>query len=94
MMFKGDLIRAVSDKTDWCYADAQRAVNTICDVIQDELRKGNKVQITRFGTFAPHTWAKHKINSIADGSKITIPKRKVATFKAGSELKSAVKKHR
>lgn len=92
MMFKGDLIRAVSDKTNWCYADAERAVNAMCGVIQDELRKGNKVQITRFGTFDAHTWGKHKINSIADGSKITIPKRKVATFKAGSELKKAVKK--
>lgn len=94
MMFKGDLIRAVSDRTNWCYADAERAVNAMCGVIQDELRKGNKVQITRFGTFDAHTWGKHKINSIADGSRITIPKRKVATFKAGSELKSAVKKKR
>ena len=94
MMFKGDLIRAVSDRTNWCYADAQRAVNAMCDVIQDELRKGNKVQITRFGTFAPHTWAKHKINSIDSGKIITIPKRRVATFKAGSDLKKAVKKHR
>ena len=92
MMFKKDLIRAVSDRTDWCYADAERAVNAICGVIQDELRKGNKVQITRFGSFAPHTWAKRKINSIADGSKITLPKRKVATFKAGSDLKKAVSK--
>lgn len=94
MMFKKDLIRAVSDRTDWCYADAERAVNAMCGVIQDELHKGNKVQITRFGTFDAHTWGKHKINSIADGSRITIPKRKVATFKVGSELKSAVKKKR
>ena len=93
-MFKKDLIRAVSDRTNWCYADAERAVNAICGVIQDELKKGNKVQITRFGTFDSHTWAKHKINSIADGSKITIPKRKVATFKAGNELKSAVKRRK
>lgn len=92
MMFKKDLIRAVSDRTNWCYADAERAVNAICGVIQDELRRGNKVQITRFGSFDAHTWAKRKINSIADGSKITLPKRKVATFKAGSELKNAVSK--
>ena len=94
MMFKGDLIRAVSDRTDWCYADAERAVNAMCDVIQDELRNGNKVQITRFGTFEAHTWAKRKINSIDSGKKITIPKRKVASFKAGSELKKAVRKKR
>ena len=94
MMFKGDLIRAVSDRTNWCYADAERAVNAMCGVIQDELRKGNKVQITRFGSFAPHTWAKRKINSIADGRTITIPKRNVATFKAGCDLKKAVKKKR
>ena len=91
-MFKRDLIRAVSNKTDWCYADAERAVNAVFDTIKNELRKGNKVQITRFGTFDAHTWARHKINSISDGSKITIPKRKVATFKAGSELRKAVKK--
>ena len=91
-MFKKDLIRAVSDRTDWCYADAERAVNAVCGVIQDELKRGNKVQITRFGTFDSHTWGKHRINSIADGSKITIPKRKVATFKAGSELRKAVRK--
>ena len=94
MMFKRDLIRAVSNKTDWCYADAERAVNAVFDTIKNELRKGNKVQVTRFGTFDAHTWGRHKISSIADGSKIVIPKRKVATFKAGSDLRKAVKKHR
>ena len=92
MMFKRDLIRAVSDRNNWCYADAERAVNAVCGVIQDELKKGHKVQITRFGTFDSRTWSKHKINSISDGSQITIPKRKVATFKAGSELKDAVRR--
>lgn len=91
-MFKKDLIRAVSDRTEWCEADAERAVNAVFGAIQDELRKGNKVQITRFGTFDAHTWQKHKINSIADGKKITIPKRKVATFRAGSDLKTAIKR--
>ena len=94
MMFKRDLIRAVSNRTNWCYADSAKAVNAVFDTIKNELHKGNKVQITRFGTFDAHTWGRHKINSIADGSMITIPKRKVATFKAGSDLRKAVKKRR
>lgn len=91
-MYKRDLIQAVSDRTNWCLADAERAVNAVFGAIQDELKKGRKVQVTRFGTFDSHTWKKHKINSISDGKQITIPKRKVAVFKAGSELKSAVRK--
>ena len=91
-MNKKELVKAVAQKLDWYETNADQAVNAVFNIIGAELVKGNRVQIKGFGTFNSYKRARHKINSIKDGQKISVPAKKVVTFRSGSRLKNVGKK--
>lgn len=91
-MFKKDLVEAVMEQTDWCQADARRAVNAVCGVISNALQNGESVQITGFGTFGVKKYAKTSFKSIHDGKIIKLKPRKMPVFSAGKNLKADVRK--
>ena len=71
--------------------DAKKALDATVAAIIDALKKGDKVQLVGFGTFAvTEKPAREGINP-ATKQKITIAAKKVAKFKAGAELADAVK---
>ena len=71
--------------------DAKKALDATVAAIIDALKKGDKVQLVGFGTFAvTEKPAREGINP-ATKEKITIAAKKVAKFKAGAELADAVK---
>jgi DNA-binding protein HU-beta len=55
------------------------------------LKKGDKLTLTGFGTFSVVKRSARKGRNPQTGKEIKIPARKVARFKAGKLLKSAVK---
>lgn len=92
-MNKQDLITAVAEQTDLTKKDADKAVNTVFDVIEKELVKGGKVQIIGFGTFsARQNKARKGRNPRNPEQLIDIPARMAPSFKAGKGLKDAVNK--
>ena len=50
-MNKAELIAAVAENADMTKKDAEKAVKAFVDVITEELKKGEKVQVVGFGTF-------------------------------------------
>ena len=50
-MNKSELIAAVVEKTELSKKDAEKALKAFEDVITEELKKGEKVQLVGFGTF-------------------------------------------
>ena len=84
------LIEAIAKTTKMEKTKAKAAVETMIDVVTKELKKGGKVQLTGFGTFATSKRKKRMGVNPKTGAKITIPARKVPKFTAGKALKDAV----
>ena len=89
-MNKADLIAAVS-KVVCTKKEAAAAVDTVLDSIKASLKKGNPVTLIGFGTFAVSKRKARKGRNPQTGAEIKIPAKKVPVFRAGSQLKNAVK---
>ena len=84
------LIETIASAADISKKDAGLALEAITDKITQELRKGNKVTLTGFGTFKVSKRAARTGRNPRTGESIKIPARKVPKFSAGKSLKDAV----
>lgn len=50
-MNKTELVAAMAEKTELSKKDAEKALKAFTDVVAEELKKGEKVQLVGFGTF-------------------------------------------
>ena len=50
-MNKMELVSAIAEKSDLSKRDAEAALNAFTDIVADELKKGEKIQLVGFGTF-------------------------------------------
>jgi len=89
-MNKTELIFITAENTGMTKKDAERVINAAIDAVTAALAKGEKVQLSGFGTFEikqrearigrnPHTM-----------QSIEIPATSVPTFKASKTLKETV----
>jgi len=89
-MNKGDLISKVAETTGISKDQAQKAVSTVFDSIQETLKSGDKAAFIGFGTFSISPRAARKGKNPQTGKVIDIPARNVVKFKAGASLKDSV----
>jgi DNA-binding protein HU-beta len=89
-MNKTELAAAVAEKTGLAKKDAAAAVQAFTDVISEELKKGEKVQIVGFGTFEVSERAAREGRNPQTGETMKIEASKAPKFKAGKALKDAV----
>ena len=91
-MNKTELIAAVAEKAGFSSKkEAEKAVNAFTAVVEDALKKGEKVQLIGFGTFEVKKRAARKGRNPQTKQEITIKASKAPVFKAGQALKNAVK---
>lgn len=88
---KDALVHAIMAKTDLSKKDVEAVVESFVDEVTSELRKGNKVTLTGFGTFRVSARAAREGINPQTKAKITIPAMSVPKFTAGKALKEAVK---
>ena len=50
-MNRMELVAAIAEKTELSKKDAEKALKAFTDVVAEELKKGEKVQLVGFGTF-------------------------------------------
>ncbi|HOK36558.1 MAG TPA: HU family DNA-binding protein [Paludibacteraceae bacterium] len=90
-MNKAELVNAVAAKSGLSKVDAKKALDAVIKSISEALINGDKVSLVGFGTFSVvERSARAGINP-ATKKPIKIPAKKVAKFKAGSELANAIK---
>jgi DNA-binding protein HU-beta len=90
-MTKADLISRMAKDAKITKVAAGKALNSVIDGITKALKKGDSVTLVGFGTFSVSKRKARKGRNPQTGREIKIPARKVAKFKAGSDLKKAVK---
>ena len=91
-MNKAELVAAMAEKTELSKKDAEKALKAFVDVVTDELKKGEKVQLVGFGTFEVAERAAREGRNPANGEAMQIPASKAPKFKAGKALKDEVNK--
>lgn len=89
-MSKQELVEMIAEKAGLTKADATRALDATMDSIKEALKKGEKVSLVGFGTFATSKRAAREGRNPRTGETVKIAARTAVTFKAGSKLKDAV----
>lgn len=89
-MNKTELIAAIAENAEISKKDAEKAIKAFSDVVTEELKKGEKVQLVGFGTFEVSERAAREGRNPHTGKTMKIAACKAPKFKAGKALKDAV----
>ena len=89
-MNKTVLVAAIAEKTELSKKDAEKALKAFTDVVAEELKKGEKIQLVGFGTFEVAERPARDGRNPLTGKAMKIPASKSPKFKAGKALKDTV----
>ena len=89
-MNKQELIAAIAEKAEMEKDDAKKALNAFIEVVGDELKKGEKIQIVGFGTFEVSERAAREGRNPQTGESMEIKASRTPKFKAGKALKDSL----
>ena len=90
-MTKAELVAAMAKEAKISKVSAERALNAFSGAVTKALKKGDKLTLTGFGTFCVAKRRARMGRNPQTGKEIKIAATRVAKFKAGNLLKSAVK---
>jgi DNA-binding protein HU-beta len=89
-MTKSDLIERLAAKAELTRPRAEELVDFLLDNMTDALKRGEKVNISGFGTFTVSARKARTGRNPKTGEPIDIPASRSAKFKAGKTLKEAL----
>ena len=89
-MNRVELIAAMAEKAQLSKKDAEAALKAFTDVVAEELKKGEKIQLVGFGTFEVSERAARTGRNPQTGAEMTIAASKAPKFKAGKALKDSL----
>lgn len=89
-MNKTELVAAVAEQADISKKDAEKVLKAFVDVVTEEMKKGEKVQLVGFGTFEVSERAAREGRNPRTGETMKIESSKAPKFKAGKALKDMV----
>ena len=89
-MNKTELVSSIAAKAGLSKADSKKALDATIEAIAEALKAGDKISLVGFGTFAVAEGPARQGINPATKAPISIPAKKVAKFKAGSDLESAI----
>ena len=89
-MNKTELVAAVAEQAEISKKDAEKALKAFVDVVTEQLKSGDKVQLVGFGTFEVSERAAREGRNPQTGKTMKIAACKAPKFKAGKALKDAI----
>jgi len=91
-MNKGQLATVLAQKCDLTKKQAEEVLDYLTETIMKEIKKGEAVTLTGFGTFSARVRkGRVGVNPQDVSQAITIPDTLVVKFKAGKRLKDFLK---
>ena len=91
-MTKQDIINTMADSAKISKASAGKALDGFLTGVTKALKKGDKVTLIGFGTFAVKKRSARKGRNPQTGEAIKIPATKVPKFTPGKKLRESVKR--
>ena len=89
-MNKTELVAAMAKETNLSKKDVEAVLKSFIDVVSEELKKGEKVQLVGFGTFEVSERAAREGINPRTRETIKIAAAKTPKFKAGKQLKDSL----
>lgn len=93
-MNKGDLINAISSRTQNSKSEVEKVVNAFISVVSENITEGEGIRIAGFGTLGVVKRKGRNGRNPLTGEKIFIESRYAPVFKAGKELREAANRLR
>ncbi len=93
-MTKKDIIMQIANETGLKQIDVKEVVQRTFDIITDSLSRGKKVELRNFGIFKVKTRKGRLGRNPRTGDGVSIPDKKVVSFKSGMRMKVDVEKSR
>lgn len=90
-MTKAELIDKIASGAGLSKSDSAKALDSTLNAVKVSLKKGQKVTLVGFGTFAIVKRKARKGRNPRTGAVINIPAAKTPKFTAGKALKDAVR---
>ena len=87
---KWDIVQNVTDKLGLSKKDSARIVESVFEIMKEQLSKGDTVKISGFGNFVVRSKNARRGRNPQTGSEMEICARKVLTFKSSQILKKAL----
>jgi DNA-binding protein HU-beta len=90
-MTKAELIEKIAGRAKISKRAANIALNTFVESVTSALKRGDRVALVGFGTFSVAKRKARTARNPRTGETIQVPAKRAPKFKAGRELKKAVK---
>lgn len=87
-----ELFEKVASRNDIDVVLAKKVCQSIFDIISEEMSIGNKVRISKFGTFEPKTREARRGFNPRTKEELKIPAKQYPSFKASATLKNIFNK--
>lgn len=89
-MNKAELIDAISNDAQITKVEAKKALESFVNNVTETLKQGGRISLVGFGSFSVSERSAREGINPQTKAKISIAAKKVAKFKAGSELSDAI----
>jgi DNA-binding protein HU len=90
-MLKKELLNVLSEKLGIKKIETEKFLDTLEEIITEELKKGEDFTLGKLGTFKVKDRAEKNGVNPKTGEKIVIHARKAVTFKASKNLSTLIK---
>ena len=91
-MNRRQLVMEMVEKSQISKENNEKVLDAIIEVIKEELATGGKVKLLGFGTFEVSERAARKGRNPQTGVEIELPASRSPKFRAGKQLKAALRK--
>ena len=89
-MNKTELVAEIAEKANTSKKEAEVVLRAFTDVVTEQLKKGEKIQLVGFATFEVSERSARTGRNPQTGEEMQIAASKAPKFKAGKALKDAV----
>ena len=89
-MNRMELVAAIAEKSEISKKDAEKGLKAFTDVVAEELKEGDQIQLVGFGTFKVSERAAREGRNPQTGETMQIKASKSPKFTAGKALKDAL----
>jgi len=87
---KADIIEAIQKENGYSRKQSSEITEILMEIIKQFLESGEDVLISGFGKFQVKTKKKRRGRNPATGEDLTLPPRKVVTFKSSGRLRNHI----
>jgi len=89
-MTKLDIVQNVSDKLRFSKKDSARIVESVFEIMKEQLSKGETVKISGFGNFVVRSKKARRGRNPQTGDEMEIAARRILTFKSSPILRKTL----